>query len=500
MISAQVCCVCHSQPGVQVLGGRWFCTEHQAKATHNRMGVWRSGILGAVGVLVFVALTVAADALLKPQLAGTGLMLAGLVLALAPALLWLSVFYSLDRVEPEPVGQVARLFVLGLALAGAIGVPLTDQLFRVGDWLYRSTANTLLGSVFLLGGIETAIIYAAVRYFIYDSPEFDERTDGVIYGTAAGLGYATALNLQFILASGGAALGSAEVYVAEVALAHAAFGGLLGYFLGRAKLEHKPLWWLPAGFALTALVNGLFLLLRGRLDGSFISIGAASRLPSFTGLVLSGVLALVATAVVALLVRADIARTLAGKADAVAADAARTDQRMNSAVLAVALLMLLAGVVVWNAAVNGTTAFSKDGITGAYPAYYAPTSTPDRVWRVQDLLGTGAAFSVQVTPLADGQGPDAAILGLAGERGTDYEAYKVMSRTMTTVGGKEALVQRFAYVDAGGVSTASPKLVEGQDYIFVQDGRAIIATLQTSPDDLATVAPLFQRFVKSLSF
>lgn len=499
-MSTQICCVCHAQPGVQALGGRWFCAEHQAKATYNRKGVWRSGIIAAIGVLVFVALIVAIDVILKPQLAGTGLMLAGVVLALTPALLWLSAFYSLDRVEPEPVGQVARLFVIGLALAGAIAIPLTDQFFRVGDWLYRSTANTLLGSVFLMGAIETVIIYAAVRYFIYDSPEFDERTDGVVYGTAAGLGYATALNLQFILASGGAALGSAEVYVAEVALAHAAFGGLLGYFLGRAKLERKPIWWLPAGFALTALLNGLFLVLRGRLDAGSITVGAVSGLPSFTGLVLAGVLAVAVTGAVAWLVRADIARILAGKAEAVVADTARENRQTNYAVLVVALLVLSAGVLVWNGALNGTAAFSKEGISGAYPAYYTPASAADSVLRVQDVLGTGAAFSVRVTPLADGQGADVAASGLAGERSTDYEAYKVVSRRTATVRGNEALVQRFAYVDAGGLSTASPKLVEGQDYIFIRDGRAIVVTMQTSADDLAAVEPLFQRFVKSLSF
>src|SRR5690606_11624478 len=117
---------------------------------------------------------------------------------------------------------------------------------------------------------EAFIIFATVRYFIFDSSEFDERTDGVIYGTAAGLGYATALNLQFILSNGGAALGSGEIFVAEVALAHAAFGGLLGYFLGRAKLEQEPVWWLPLGLVLASLLNGLFLILRGQLDSGSI--------------------------------------------------------------------------------------------------------------------------------------------------------------------------------------------------------------------------------------
>ncbi len=499
-MSAQVCCVCHTKSGVQAIGGRWFCTEHQAKATYNRPGAWRSAIVAAVGVLVFVALVVALDALLKPQLAGTGLMVVGAVLALTPALLWLIAFYSLDRVEPEPVGQVARLFVIGLALAGAIGIPLTDQFFHVQDWLYRSPLNTILGSVLLVGGIETAIIYAAVRFFIYDSPEFDERTDGVIYGMAAGLGYATALNLQFILTEGGAALGSTGVYVAEVALACAAFGGLLGYFLGRAKMQREAVWRLPLGFVLTMLLSGLFFVARGQMEAGSISVGTASGVPSFMGLALAGLLAAVVSAAVVLLVRADTARILAGKEDAPAADAAFEDRRANRAVLSVAAMVIVAGALVWLNAVNATTAFSKEGISGLYPAYYQPVAVKDRVLMVQDTLGTGAAFSVQVTPLADEQDAAAATSALAGERSTDYEAYKVLSRTPTVVGGKEALIQRFAYVDDGGLSTASPWLVAGEDVIFVRDGRAVVVTMLATPDDLPVVEPLFQRFVRSLSF
>ena len=68
------------------------------------------------------------------------------------------------------------LFVLMAGLLQRSGV--ADQLFRVGDWIYRSTLTTLLGSILLSGAIEAAIVYAAIRFFIYDSPEFDERTDG----------------------------------------------------------------------------------------------------------------------------------------------------------------------------------------------------------------------------------------------------------------------------------------------------------------------------------
>src|SRR3972149_2732386 len=136
-MAAQVCCVDHQRAGTQTIGGRWFCDEHYQKATHMRRGAFRSGVLAVVGLLVFVALVIGLDQVLKPDLAITPLLLVGIVLAIVPAVLWLIFFYQQDRLEPEPVGHVARMFVLGLALAGAIGIPITDQLFRVQDWLFR---------------------------------------------------------------------------------------------------------------------------------------------------------------------------------------------------------------------------------------------------------------------------------------------------------------------------------------------------------------------------
>src|SRR5687767_4147905 len=309
MAAAQICCVDHERPGTRSIGGRWFCDDHYTKATYKRAGFWRTGLVAVVGLLIFVAVVVALDTYLQPQLTGIPLLAVGVLLALVPAVLWLLFFYQQDRLEPEPVANVARMFVIGLALAGAIGVPLTDEFFHVQDWLYAGQPiTTFLASVFVIGAVEAFIIYATVRYFIFDSPEFDERTDGVIYGTAAGLGYATALNMAFILENGGSALGSGEVFVAEVALAHAAIGGLLGYFLGRAKLEQEPTWWLPVGLVLAALLNGLFILARGQLDPSTVSFTSEGPgLPSFAGLLVAGGMAVVIAGIASYLINRDIA-------------------------------------------------------------------------------------------------------------------------------------------------------------------------------------------------
>jgi RsiW-degrading membrane proteinase PrsW (M82 family) len=497
-MAAQVCCVDQQRPGTHSIGGRWFCDEHYNKAVYNRKGVWRTAIAAVVALLIFVAAVVVLDLVLKPQLSGGALVLTGLILAVVPAALWLVFFYQQDRLEPEPLGYVVRMFVIGLALAGAIGIPLTDQLFGVQNWLYRDPLTTWIGSIFITGGVAAFIIYAAVRYFMFDEPEFDERTDGVVYATAAALGYATSLNLQFILANGGARLGTGEIFVAEVALAFAAFGGLLGYFLGRAKLEQDPIWWLPLGLVLTSFLGGLFVILRGQLDpGSITITGHGSGLPSFNGLILAGILAVVVTVIVSYLIGRDIQRSLSGKQPPATVDPTIGDRQANYATLGVFALMLIIGGLIGSNAINKTNSFVAQGVHGSYPATYNVATRQGEVFRAVDTVGTGAEFVILMPA-----GTDAATVSnqLAGSRSTDYSLYKVMSTGKATVNGQAALTQRFAYVDPNGLTGAAPQVHQGIDYIFVINGKAVVVTLLTTPDQVATVEPQFAQFLNSLNF
>ena len=469
------------------------------KAAYHRKSAVRSDLIAFVILLVFVAGVVAVDRLIKPALQGPGLMLVGVVLALVPAVLWIFMFYQLDAAEPEPVGDVAKIFVVGLALAGAIGIPLTSELFRVQDWLFRDTPTTILGSVFIIGSVEAFIVYASVRFFIYDEPEFDERSDGVIYGTAAGIGYATALNLQFILSNRGAALGSGEIYVAEVALAHAALGGLLGYFLGKSKMQHEPVWWLALGFVLAAILNGLFFLLRGQLETGDIIIGGSAGLPSISGLLLSGAVAVVMSGLAAFLIARDVRLTLAGRMPPRADDPTAHDRLSNGLVVGAFALTLIAGAFTWNSAVNGTTAFVAGPVHGAYPSYFIKANAKGDLLHVIDQQGSGAEYIITTSPTEAGQTLEQAATLTTVSRAKQYAVYKVLDSAKATVGGKPALMQRYTYVESGGLGRTPPQLRDGIDYVVISNNQQIVITLVTAPESLQDSTALFMRFINSLS-
>src|SRR5689334_18717744 len=97
-MAAQICCVDQERPGTRSIGGRWFCEEHFKKATYARAGFWRTGLIAIIGLAIFVAVVVALDTYLQPQLDGAVLVLTGILLALVPAALWLVFFYQQDQI------------------------------------------------------------------------------------------------------------------------------------------------------------------------------------------------------------------------------------------------------------------------------------------------------------------------------------------------------------------------------------------------------------------
>jgi RsiW-degrading membrane proteinase PrsW (M82 family) len=311
-VSKNCCCICHQPVGPEAkrLGSRVYCERHFAKITRDRPSVWRAG-LGLVLVQVaFVLLFIGLVGLLRPTLTGWTLVAVGLFLALIPALIWLLFFYQQDRLEPEPKGYVLGVFALGALLAQAIGIPLVEDLFDVRRWLPLDPWANLLGSILVIGFTQEFLKYAAVRYSIYPSTEFDGRVDGVVYGTAAGLGYATVLNLHYVLDSGGINLQAGIIRIVVTAMAQASFAGLTGYFLGRAKFEDEPMWWLPVGVALAAMLNGVFTFLRGELTTTALDLTGGGFNP-WPGLILAAVVGGTTFGVLYVLIRRANQRTLA---------------------------------------------------------------------------------------------------------------------------------------------------------------------------------------------
>lgn len=298
MSDQPVCCVCGEalEPPYNVIEGRAYCVRHYAAVTRPNSGVWRAGLVQIVGVAAISAV-IALVAGFLPPLTGAALILTGLVIALLPTALWLVFFYQQDRLEPEPKGAIALVFLLAFALTDVFGVRLIRDWFHVAEWASQDSLLSLFTSIVVLGITYQVIAYIAVRATVYTTPEFDERMDGIVYGTVAGLGIATLLNLRFVLENGGVALAAGSIRVATTTLAMASFSGLMGYFMAEAKFSTRPVWWVPLGVVIAALFNGLFSWLISEVSATGLTVAP------WRSLVLGLVVALVVFAVLIALMR-----------------------------------------------------------------------------------------------------------------------------------------------------------------------------------------------------
>lgn len=267
------CCVCGEplEPPYRTLNGRAYCARHFDMVNKPHPGFWWASVVQLVGMALFAGVMALIDPLLGP-LSGWGLILFGIFMAVVPTLLWLVFFYRQDRLEPEPKHKIAAVFFAALALTDLISRWLIDGLFRLHEWAPSDTLTSALAALLVLGPAYLLAVYIAVRVMVYPTEEFDERMDGIVYGTVAGLGVATMINLHFVLENEGVAIGPGAVNVVTTLMAVASFGGLLGYFMAEAKFEHKPVWWVPVGYALAALLSGLFSWLIGEVSAAGLQV------------------------------------------------------------------------------------------------------------------------------------------------------------------------------------------------------------------------------------
>lgn len=222
------------------------------------------------GLLVFVLIAYGLERAFTPDLPVRLGPVSALLMAGVPAMLWLGYFYSQDRVEPEPRSYVLGCYLLGgfvAAPSAAFLVALTGpatsmQVLSVERWIY---------AIAIVGLAQEACKYVVIRYTLYLSPEFDEPLDGIIYMSAAGIGFATYESLHYLQASGGQiflSAGAAQCVVTT--LAHASFAGVLGFALGRAKFPgsrapHRSITIL-VGLMAAALLNGCFQMIMDALS------------------------------------------------------------------------------------------------------------------------------------------------------------------------------------------------------------------------------------------
>lgn len=174
--------------------------------------------------------------------------------ALVPSLLLMAYFHARDLYR-EPPAVLWKVF--GLGVATLVPVVLVAWPVRLALAGVDSPLLWGLATAFLEAAVpEELLKFAVVWLYALRRPEFDEPFDGVVYGVAASLGFATLENVLYVTGTG---LGVAVLRAFTAVPAHAFLGALMGYFAGRARLAgegRRRL--LVLALAVPTLLHGLY--------------------------------------------------------------------------------------------------------------------------------------------------------------------------------------------------------------------------------------------------
>ncbi|WHX99117.1 glutamic-type intramembrane protease PrsW [Neobacillus sp. DY30] len=177
-------------------------------------------------------------------------MLGILSAGIAPGLALLSYFYLKDEYESEPISVVFRTFMFGALLV--FPIMFIQHVFHTENIIKSEFIEAFISSSLLEEFFKWFILF----YAIYQHVELDEPFDGIVYGVAVSLGFATVENIFYLIANG------IEHAMARALLpvsSHALFGVIMGFYIGKAKFtEGKKANWVIASLFFPFVLHGFY--------------------------------------------------------------------------------------------------------------------------------------------------------------------------------------------------------------------------------------------------
>jgi protease PrsW len=154
-----------------------------------------------------------------------------IALALAPGTAIALYIYLKDHHEREPLTLLLISFLYG-ALSTVITLfvsyPINAFLLTKPD----DVVSQFINAFFKVALLEEASKFIFVRFILYRNSNFNEPFDGIVYAVMVSMGFATLENVMYVYEYG-LVTGLLRMFTAVPA--HAVFGIMMGYYLGRAK-------------------------------------------------------------------------------------------------------------------------------------------------------------------------------------------------------------------------------------------------------------------------
>ena len=199
-----------------------------------------------------------------------------LLLAIAPICIIIIYIYIKDKYEKEP----KRLLLASFLLGAVISIMITTLIYSISDVIIPlndafSVPQQFVKAFLVVALTEEFSKYIIVRFFNQPKKAFNEPFDGIVYAVMVSMGFAATENIIYVMQSG---FTTAVLRAFTAVPAHATFGILMGYFMGRAKFSNNRILLNLSGLLMAVIFHGFydfFLFINfipGIWIGAFISL------------------------------------------------------------------------------------------------------------------------------------------------------------------------------------------------------------------------------------
>ena len=189
-----------------------------------------------------------------------------ILFSFVPAIIYVRWFRNLEKYSPEPYSTIFQTFMWGAILAIFFAAFIEYAVFNILTYEYE-LADHIPFTTFIIAAL---IIAPLVEEFVKPMgivfrarSQTDEVEDGMIYGAAAGLGFAATENLIYgtsALAMDGITTASLLIVVRTISstLLHASATAITGYGIGLWLVRKRPFSTVLPYFAIAVILHSLF--------------------------------------------------------------------------------------------------------------------------------------------------------------------------------------------------------------------------------------------------
>lgn len=179
-----------------------------------------------------------------------------LIASLVPVIVIIFYIYVKDKFEKEPKKLLIFNFLLGaigsIFISSVLYITYDNYLPKPDEF---SVGQQFLKAFFVVALIEEFSKYVIVRFYAQPKNDFNEPFDGIIYAVMVSMGFAAIENISYVVDGG---LTTALLRAFTAVPAHATFGILMGYFMGKAKFTNQRAKWNLVGLLTAVIFHGIY--------------------------------------------------------------------------------------------------------------------------------------------------------------------------------------------------------------------------------------------------